>query len=346
MRRTTTRTLAVATTLLTTAVLAGCAEELPMAKPEAPVAAAVVTLSQKDKIRDKVSKVVQEADKASEADTLEARLSGPALSIREAELKVSAARGNSDVQTNLSMEEIQQAILPSDQDWPRTSYAITAQPTDQTTPLLMAFDQAAARDPYKLWGWVYLLPGTTMPQFAPPELGSSAVAADDKSLKMAPKTAIEQYASVLTVDARSKYADNFSDDDLRVRFREDGKRQVEAINVEECDGKYEVEYEPTKDPVKSVRTADGGAIVMAAMISQETVTAKVEECKVGPSTDSARALWEAKGWTLKDDGDDDRTNTVEVNYGDMVALYVPPKDSDDRVSLVGYVRVPTSVSNG
>lgn len=346
MRRATTRSLAVVTTLLTTAVLAGCAEELPVAKPEAPVAAAVVTLSQKDKIRDRVSEVVEEADKADEAGTLDARLSGPARSIREAELKVTAARGDADVQTNLSMEEIQQAILPSDQDWPRTSYAITAQPKDLTTPLLMAFDQATARDPYKLWGWVYLLPGTTMPQFAPAELGSAAVAADDKSLKVTPEAAVEQYASVLTVDGRSKHADAFSDDDLRARFRDDGKRQVEAINVEECDGEYKVEYEPTKDPVKSVRTADGGAIVMAAMVSQETMTAKVEECKVGPSTESARALWGAKGWTLKDDGNDDRTNTVEVNYEDMVALYVPPKDSDDLVSLVGYVRVPTSVSNG
>jgi hypothetical protein len=30
----------------------------------------------------------------------------------------------------------------------------------------------------------------------------------------------------------------------------------------------------------------------------------------------------------------------------MVAMYVPPKDSDDDISLVGYEHVPSSVSNG
>ncbi|MEV0892719.1 hypothetical protein [Promicromonospora sp. MEB111] len=335
MRRTTTRSMAVVATLLATGLLAGCAEELPVPKPEAPVAAAVVSQSQERKILDKVSGVVEGVTKSSDADSLAARLSGPALAIRETQLKVAAARKDKEPLTDLAME-MQQVILPSDQEWPRTSFAITVQPKDLTTPVLMAFNQSSAREQYKMWGWVRLLPGVTMPQFAEADLGSAAVPANDESLKMTPQSAVEQYASVLTVDKDSKYAGNFADDDLRQFFRDYGKLQVDAINKEDCKGAFEVAYEPTKDPVKSVRTADGGALVMAAMISKETITAKEEGCEIGPPTKTTQALW----------GDADVTNVVEVNYKDMVAMYVPPKDSEDQVSLVGYEHVPWSVSNG
>ena len=335
MRRTTTRSMAVVATLLATGLLAGCAEELPVPKPEAPVAAAVVSQSQERKILDKVSGVVEGVTKSSDADSLAARLSGPALAIRETQLKVAAARKDKEPLTDLAME-MQQVILPSDQAWPRTSFAITVQPKDLTTPVLMAFNQSSAREQYKMWGWVRLLPGVTMPQFAEADLGSAAVPANDESLKMTPQSAVEQYASVLTVDKDSKYAGNFADDDLRQFFRDYGKLQVDAINKEDCKGAFEVAYEPTKDPVKSVRTADGGALVMAAMISKETITAKEEGCEIGPPTKTTQALW----------GDEDVTNVVEVNYQDMVAMYVPPKDSEDQISLVGYEHVPSSVSNG
>lgn len=335
MRRTTTRSMAVVATVLATGLLAGCAEELPTPKPEAPVAAAVVTQAQERKILDKVSGVVEGVTKSKEADSLGERLSGPALNIRETQLKVAGARKDDEPLTDLNME-MQQVILPSDQEWPRSSFAITVQPKDLTTPVLMAFDQAKAREQYKLWGWVRLLPGVTMPQFAEADLGSAAVPADDASLKETPETVIKQYASVLTVDKDSKYAGNFADDDLRQFFRDYGKLQVDAINKEECKGAFEVAYEPTKDPVKAVRTADGGALVLAAMISKETITAREDGCEIGPPTKTTQALW----------GDADKTNVVEVNYEDMVAMYVPPKDSEDQISLVGYEHVPSSVSNG
>lgn len=336
MRRSTTRGAAVAATVLATGLLAGCAEELPTPKPEAPVAEAVVSQSQERKILDKVQGVVGEVTRAKDADSLGARLAGPALSVRETQLRVAAARKDQEPLTDLNMADMQQVILPSDQEWPRSSYAITVQPKDLTTPVLMAFEQATARDQYKLWSWVRLLPGVTMPQFAEADLGSPVVPSDDESLKVAPEAVIKQYASVLTVDNDSKYAENFADDDLRQFFRDYGKLQVDAIDKEKCKGAFKVAYEPTKDPVKAVRTADGGALVMAAMTSQETITAREEGCEIGPPTKTTKALW----------GDADVTNVVEVHYKDMVAMYVPPEGSDDKISLVGYEHVPASVSNG
>ncbi|WP_275005482.1 hypothetical protein [Promicromonospora iranensis] len=312
----------------------GCTVEPPTPVADEPVVAAVVSEAQELKILDRVSGVVAEADRADEARSLASRLSGPALAMRQAELKVAAAEVDGTRLTDLSLE-MQQVVLPSEQGWPRSSYGIGVQPKGKGTPVLAAFEQASAREQYKLWGYVQLLPNTTMPRFADPALGSPAVAADDTTLKATPEAAVAQYASVLTVGERSQYAGAFTDDDeLRRLLRSYGKLQVDAIEAKDGKGAFKIAYEPTKDPVKAVRTVDGGALVLGAMISQETVRAE-ERWKLAPLTPSARALW----------ADTEQTNVVRVVYRDMVALYVPPADSDAPVSLVGHHRVPYAVAN-
>jgi hypothetical protein len=299
------------------------------------VVAAVVSASQERRILDSVSAVLTGADQASEARSLAARVSGPALALREAELKVAGAPGNKKVLTDLTIEP-QQLILPSDQGWPRSSFAITKQPKDGSTPVLAAFEQASAREQYKLWSYVRLVPGVTMPQFAEEGLGSAAVPADDTSLKVAPEAVAQQYASVLNVGDRSKHAGSFPDDDyLRQRLRQSGRDQVAEIEKKDGEGSFKVEFEPTEDPVKAVRTVDGGAMVLVALQSQETLRAE-EGWKLAPGSPSAKALW----------GDAEGTDVMEVSYRDTIALYVPPADSAGQVSLLGFHRVAFAVSNG
>jgi hypothetical protein len=318
---------------VTSILLAGCTTELPVPVADAPVVAAVVSETQERKILEQVTAVVDGAKGDEGAQALEERLSGPALELRRAEMRI-AASGDGKAPAGLSLAG-RQLILPSEQSWPRSSFVITEQPA-RSTPLLAAFEQPSARDQYKMWGYVYLTPGVTMPQFAEAKLGSPAVAADDTSLKISPQDVAQQYASVLSIDDRSKYAENFGDDTLRQHLRETGESYLAAIKKEdkEAKGTFEVGYEPTKDPVKAVRTADGGAVVLAALASQETLKAE-KGWRLTPSTPSAKALWgNAKG-----------TAVMKVVYRDMVALYVPPADSPDQVALLGFHRVPTSVSN-
>ncbi|MEU4388084.1 hypothetical protein [Promicromonospora sp. NPDC023805] len=314
-------------------LVAGCTAEPPVPEADAPVVAAVVSEAQELKILDRVSTVVAQADQAEEASSLAARLSGPALAMREAELKLAAARGDGEQLTDLSLE-MQQVVLPSEQGWPRSSYGIGFAPKDKGTPVLAAFEQASAREQYKLWGYVQLLPDVTMPPFAEAALGSPAVTVDDTTLKVAPEAAVEQYASVLTDDERSRYAESFTDDYVRRLIRSYGELQVGAIEAKDGRGVFEIEYAPTNDPVKAVRTVDGGALALGALTSQETVRAE-ENWKLGPPTPSARALW----------GSAEQTNVVRIAYRDVVALYVPPKDSDAPISAVGHHRVPYAVSN-
>ncbi|MFI2366110.1 hypothetical protein [Promicromonospora sp. NPDC019610] len=321
---------------ITSLLLAGCTAELPVPVAEAPVVAAVVTETQERKILDQVTGVVDRAKGADGAEALAARLTGPALELRRAELRIASARGGEGL-TGMPMET-QQLILPSEQGWPRSSFVITEQPA-KGTPMLAAFEQPAPRDQYKMWGFVYLASGVTMPQFAEAALGSPAVPADDPSLKVTPQDAVTQYVSVLNAGEKSKYAANFgaaADDKLRTTLRATGDGQLAAIKKEdkEAKGTFKVAYEATRDPVKAVRTSDGGAVVLAALLSQETLTAE-KGWRLSPSTPSAKALW----------GDAKGTEVMKVAYRDMVALYVPPADSAEQMSLLGFHRVPYAVSN-
>jgi len=139
---------------------------------------------------------------------------------------------------------------------------------------------------------------------------------------------------VLTLDEDSKYAGELRDDYLRSLLRRSGETQVAAIEDKDGKGTFEVAYEPTKDPVKGVRTVDGGALVLAAMRSQETLTAE-ENWELGPLAPSAKALW----------GRARQTNVMRIVYRDTVALYVPPAGSAEPISLLGHHRVPYAVSN-
>lgn len=318
----------------TAALLAGCSVEPPVPAPEAPVVAAVVSEPQEREILENVAAVLEGAGQG-DAAPLASRLTGPALTMREAELAVLDAGGDQASLTDLSMR-MQQVILPSDQEWPRGSFAITEQPDDRTTPVLMAFDQAAPRDQYKLWAYVRLVSPVTMPRFAEPGLGSAAVPADDTSLLVPPGAVAEQYASVLTAGARSRHAGSFpADDGLRQRLRESGREQVAEIEAEDGEGSFDVAFEPVDGTVRAVRTVDGGAMVLAALRGQETLRAE-EGWQLQPVSSSAAALW----------GDGAGTDLLETAYHYTVALYVPPAGSAATVSLLGFHRVPYAVSAG
>ena len=141
---------------------------------------------------------------------------------------------------------------------------------------------------------------------------------------------------MLTAGDRSRYADSFAADDyLRESLSRSGRAQVAEIENKDGEGSFEVAFEPTDDPVKAVRTVDGGAMALVALRGQETLSAD-EGWKLVPESPSAKALW----------GDAEGTDVMEVAYRDTMALYVPPADSASKVSLLGFHRVPFAVSNG
>ncbi|WP_265521927.1 hypothetical protein [Oerskovia flava] len=315
--------------------LAACAQPVPTPDPEASPATPppVLTEAQDLAVLEEVGSVLEASVAENDPDLLAPRVTGPALDIRTSQLKVAADRDEEALVTALPTE-VQQLVVPTTQTWPRTSYAVSVQPEDLQSPRLMVFEQAGARDPYKLWGWVRLFPSTTLPSFADPSIGSDAVGPDDESLALSPADAVAQYVDVLNLGEDSEYDEDFGADPFRTFLEEYAEVQNDAL--EPADGSMTMTFEAVSDePVRAVRTADGGALVVARLTSREARTAE-EDAEISPATETERSLF----------GDRDPTNELNVRYIDVVALYVPPADSDELMQAVGSEHVATAVSTG
>ena len=319
------------------ALLAGCAVGPPQPTPPEPVAEAVVSEAQELEILDAVATSITQHDSVSEAEGLGARLTGPALSMRRAELRLAAATDGERRPTDLSMRT-QQLVLPSEQGWPRTSYAVQAQPDDGTTPALMVFDQGSAREQYKLWGYVSLVPDVSLPMFAQPELGTPAVAADDDtSLVRSPRDALAGYAEVLSDDADAQAAGAFDDDRLRQSLREIAEAQTGVDGWAESEGTYSFDAEVESGlGLRALRTADGGALVLGGL----TGTQVIELGQEGAVIETA-ALPSAQQVLF---GDQPSTDRLRTRYRELVALYVPAAGSERAITLVGFQHLPIDVS--
>lgn len=327
-RRIARRGAGVVAPALVVGLLAGCTQELPVPEAQPAVVGAAVTEDQEKTIITRVSEAIDKATEARETDKLGERMTGPAKELRASEIKVAKKVGNGDEITDLPMT-VQAVVLPSETTWPRTSFAVSTPPKDMTRPALYAFTQESPRADYKLWGWVMLLSGITMPQFASTDVGSEEIAPDDdKTLKMAPEAAVTAYADVLSEDKNSKHAEKFQDDEFRSLMRKHEKAQTKGDSWKEAEGKYSFSAKKAKDSeVLSMRTVDGGAIVMADIRSSQLLEIQEGGC-VPPakSFQSQKALF----------GDQDVTNALRTEYISPVALQIPPKGSDEKVRLVGF----------
>ncbi|QJW36202.1 hypothetical protein [Cellulosimicrobium protaetiae] len=328
------RHLGVAGGLVGVLLLGACAVPLPTPQPDPTQdpAPPVLTESQETVVLDAVASALAAAGESNDPAQLDGRVTGPALAIRTSQLAVAAARGNADLVTELPTD-VQQVVIPTTQTWPRTSYAVSVQPESLQTPRLSVLEQAGARDAYELWAWVRLLPGVTMPSFADPSIGSEAVAPDDSDLLVTPTDAVAQYADVLNLGGGSGFAGAFEDDSFRTQLAD--RAQAWTTALEPAAGQYALTFTPNPDEqVRAVRTADGGALVVGAMTSLESMTAE-EGAQVPPDLETIKALY---GTTAP-------TNVLKVGYVDVVALYVPPAGSEEKIRVLGNEHVATSVAN-
>ena len=337
MNRRTTRGLAVASALVVSStLLAGCADELPQPQAGEAFTGPVLTKEQDTQVFTAVADTVAKADKELKSSALKPRVTGPAYEVRKSQLAVAKKRDNAEFVTDIPSES-QQMIIPTTEGWPRTSFSITTSTEDLETPRLVAFEQASARSDYKMWAWTQLIPGQKMPAFADAGIGSEAVASDDDTLAATPADALAQYADLVTLGAKkSSFAKGFElpDGDLVAAVAADAAAWKEVPGFEDSGTEYTQKYKARKDEVRAVRTADGGALVMGVLDGKTTVKAE-EGAKVPALSETQKALL----------GDADQTNTLTTRYTDMVALYVPAKDAEGKIRPLGYSHVATAASN-
>ena len=199
--------------------------------------------------------------------TLAARLTGPALTLRSAELTVAAATGVKDAITEIPTT-LQSALIPATDVWPRWSFAVSERPQNLQTERLLVTEQAGPREQYKLWGWIRLFPGVTLPAF-PLENGTEQLAPDDASLVLSPTDAIAHYADVLSSGDASAFAAEFPADPLRDQMA--ARRADRTALATTGNGTYTLTFTPTEGAVRALRTDGGGALVIGQITSSETL---------------------------------------------------------------------------
>ncbi|WP_418276300.1 hypothetical protein ACNHYB_15720 [Isoptericola jiangsuensis] len=329
------RTSAAVGTTTLVVVLAGCAQEVP--QPEAPpeYTGPMLSVEQEAGIIEDVAASIDAATEELDPEKLKDRVTGPALQVRSGEIALADAQEDGSGVTEIPSTSALM-VLPTTQTWPRTSINITDRTEDLGVNRMVAYRQDSAREDYRMWTWVQLIPGTILPNFADPEvIGSAAVAADDDSLVATPQDALAQYADLVgkgTDDSEHAAAFELPSDtdDLVKRVQADAKNLREDEDFQEADGSVRVAYAPMSGLV-AVRTSDGGAVVMGALDGNVRLTSE-DDAELAPVTATQKALI----------GDKDPTNELYVEYTDQVALYIPPAGSDALIQPIGYTHTATA----
>ena len=309
----------------------------------------VVTVSQEERIRKRIIQRILELDDSKDTEALKQFASGPELTVRTSQLAVAKATDSID-QTADIPDGVQQIMIPTEANWPRSIFSITTTTENQQSGRLLVFSQDSARQNYKLWGLVRLFSGVQLPTFRQqtPATKSSAEindpnhtgTVDQGGLVMTPADAVRQYADILQNGSSSKYAKSFENDSLRTELakltatiddgvKRNGGTQQQTFTYK--DGAIRVLMTAQASRLKGAKL---GALVIAQIDSSWTRTAGEDRTSL-PISDAEKALF----------GDQEGKQTIVANYTNVVALYVPYADSGSnaKVECVGAERVPVSV---
>jgi hypothetical protein len=247
--------------------------------PEAAVGSGYpsVAVPQAQGILDAVDLAVTNGTQKRTAEAFGDRVIGPYRNFAVAQAKVDAARKAKSV---VPQFERLRLVVPDATAWPRFFVAV-GNVKGQPTPVLRLLMSPTARTQYGLWSELSMLPGATMPQVAPATTGAPALAQNDATLVQTPKDVVTKFATYLNSSGKQEaatYQRNEFADQVIARLAEDRKRLKAVATVTSI-------HQPDLRAVFSLRTADGGAIVIGTVSQKYTVAVKAGQpgAKVDPA---------------------------------------------------------------
>lgn len=325
-----------ATLVAAALLLAGCAIPVPTVEPDAAPEGPQPALDEArlDRVLDAVAEAVAAGDEASDPEQFGTRVDGPAFQTREAEYRLAEATADTDEATSPQPlpTEPQVVVMGNADTWPKTIFVFTTIAEGMNTPLLLGLQQADPRADYELVGWVRLLPEVTTPATAIPAEGSPQVAADAEGLVLSPAETVRAYADVLQNGDESENADTFAADIFRTFVAED--REAISESVEDA-GTYSETFEIARWTPLSLQTADGGAIVIGALRSQQTYERTIEDSEMTVGGQIA---------LMGGSESIDVESSLTATYFLTVAFYVPPESEDGTIQVLGAERVLEDVT--
>ncbi len=310
--------------LVGTLGLSGCVAEYenptlnPSPLPAVDTLTPVMDRGQLERILAELDRVITNADQNLDRESIEARVDGPALQIRRfaynlARRSEDGANAPSQIRTSPV-----QLFLPSATDtWPRSVMVVTG---DEELQLLV-LRQVNAREPYKLYHYIDLLPGAQFPEVAAESVGANIIREDNRFLNASPLLLPELVGELLDEGPRRQPACCL----IRITTTSETFQRCSAVSQRLLRMRTSDFAHALGDfSLVMLSTADGGALAALLMVDTYTIIPNEPGDAVAISGNEALLLGSAGSAT-----------GIETRYGSMLLFHIPVGGSDSRISLLG-----------
>ena len=309
---------------LSTALLSGCVAEYenpvlspsPLSSPE--ILTPALTWDQVSEILFDIAEVVRVADENNDRESLETRVTGPALEMRRfAYNLISRLDQEESTLEPLLAGPIQLFLPPATDSWPRNVMVVTGEEQLQ----MLVLRQETVRDQYKLFQYMSLLPGADFPDVASELTGASSLNPDNKFLLVSTRLLGEAVGDLLNNGADSLWVDIV---DPNNDYIKDVASVQRGLAETLSNANLDFQHEQTEDPMVLLSSLDGGALVGIYMIDTYTIIPKEPGDAVAIAGDEAVLL-----------GTSGSATGIETRYGAMLLFHIPVTGGDAQVRLLG-----------
>lgn len=255
-------------------------QETVVEKPVSGVAPVPVTAAQVKRIVQSVSESATSADEALDAQLLEVRFSGDALTQRNANYAIRAAMPDyAVVPPRITSEELDYHLIQSTEGWPRTMFVTVASKagngSEEASPsLALILRQEDPHENYLVNRVIALQGGISMPQAAPAEEGTAVLADDLETLLLPPGEVGVAYAKMLQDGTEIPEAELFTVEGDTLLENYGRTRAAKAQADSDAKGqtmKFSAQAYQGDQPITALSTGAGGALVATTVIEEQIV---------------------------------------------------------------------------
>lgn len=335
------RSVISAAALTLTGALTGCSEATapPAVDPGPKLAQPTPALNEKrfQTILDEMSRALQKADKALDAKALAPRVSGSAAQFRTATyLLVSKVKEHSAALQRPSSSLVV-PVSSADDGFPRNALALVDDEAEGGLPFFVGLTQKDAHSEYTTWGWARQAAGVQMPSVPGAGTGAEEVPIDAKDLVLSPKDALARYAAILSDGHHNADKDDrILEDPFQKSVHKEIQTERAQINkgvAPNSVGTVHESYSVKQGEYLGLRTAEGGAMVMATLTSTRKLAVK-----------SGSIAYEEENLFTKVAGTKEFKKEILRTYGSTVLLHIPTKDSGQKIQPIGAYKVLLNVT--
>jgi len=260
---------------------------------------------------------------------IQSRINGPASTFFQNKVYIATKQKKTDTLPGLITSSYENIIIDNDSAFPRIFFV--NQITEDGNNF-MIFVQENIFDNYHLWSYVRVLPGITVPQFSSNLIGNQTFDSSATQLIKPPIDIVEEYGDVLKNGDGSEFIDLFSPDELQEEMKAIAKVLDENAKENKIGGAKWSDSFKASEEIHGIYANDGSGIMFVRI--DETINRNAGTGRLSIAGNSEEKILL---------GDQDVTQKMKVKYELILAFYVPKEDSDEKISLIGAERYPTSV---